>query len=171
MGYWLNVLAVSRRRLLRTVAGLTERELDAPPPVGVNTIGTLLYHVAGADLLWIYQNWLQQPFPADLADLFPAEMWDAEDFLARMRGRPLEDYLHRLEAGRAKVLDFYRGLTLAQLYAVEWRTGWDGNEYDVSPWYMIIHLTQHEAEHRGQIDFILESIGWDWPGGPPPKPR
>jgi uncharacterized damage-inducible protein DinB len=77
IGRWLGILDDARKRLQFALRPVQDADLDAPPPIGINTIGTILYHIAMADLNWLYDNLPQQPYPADTLPLFPYPITDA----------------------------------------------------------------------------------------------
>ena len=167
VGLWLAALQDARRRTLRDVDGLPDAALDAPPPVGRNTIGMLLYHIAGAEMQWIFGNWRDEPFPPAVAALLPVPVWD-DDGLGLLRDQPLSSYLARLASTREQLLAAFAGVTDEELRRPVARTGFFG-PYELVPERMLFHLTQHEAEHRGHIHLIREAVAPATPAGPPGK--
>lgn len=57
--------------------------------------------------------------------------------------------LARLDASRGVLLGAFRGMSLANLRRVR-----SLPDYDVTPEYVLHHLAQHEAEHRGGIGML-----------------
>ncbi len=55
-------------------------------------------------------------------------------------------HMQRLDAVRQLLLAAFRGMSLD-----EYRRPRHLEQYDVSPQWVLHHLIQHEAEHRGQI--------------------
>ena len=155
VGRWLWALENARRRTLSVVEGLPPEALDAPPPVGRNTIGGLLYHIAGAEATWLYKNLRQEEFPPEIAVLFPEEIW-GEEGLPVFEGQPLSTYLDRLRIVREHVLAAYKAMTLEAFRRVEQRRYWNDDPYEITAETVINHLMQHEAEHRGHIHMINE---------------
>ncbi|MCA9947165.1 MAG: cyclic nucleotide-binding domain-containing protein [Anaerolineales bacterium] len=61
----------------------------------------------------------------------------------------LTTHLQRLDTARQLLLDVYANLTLA-----DFRRARLLPQYHVTPEWVLYHLTQHETEHRGQIQEI-----------------
>jgi len=184
IGRWLWALEDTRRRTKRSLDGLTQAVIDWPHPLtpspevelhtsgdgeshspllttavsssgegsGVrpgNSIGTLLYHLAAIEIDWLYADVLQKPWPPELEMQFPFDVRDEQGHLIAVRGLSLDAHLRRLDAVRSILLDAFRGMSLD-----EFRRAWRTQGYDVTPEWVIHHLMQHEAEHRGQIGEI-----------------
>jgi uncharacterized damage-inducible protein DinB len=158
IGRWLWALENARQRTLGTVNTLPPGALDAPPPVGRNTIAALLYHIAGAEASWLYKNLRQEAFPPDIAALFPDEIW-GEEGLPLLPGQPLSVHLDRLRVVREHFLALYKAMSLEEFRRVGQRAYWNGEPYEITAETVINHLMQHEAEHRGHIHVFS-----DWAG-------
>ena len=61
IGRWLWLLTDIRRRTLEVVAGMADDQLQWRPDAEANTIGTLLYHIVGIELDWLYVEILERP--------------------------------------------------------------------------------------------------------------
>lgn len=143
---WVWAIEDTRRRTLGRLAGLTTDVIDWQPPEKENSIGTLLYHIALIEADWLYTEVLEQPLPPDVAALFP---WDARDdrgCLTQVLGVSLEQHLQRLATVRALLLQ-----TFQHIDQEEFRRIRHLDDYDVTPEWVLHHLMQHEAEHRGEI--------------------
>ena len=151
---WLWALEDTRTRTLESLQGLTVEMVEAMPYKGGSNIGTVLYHLAAIELSWLYEDVLQQDFPAELDALFPYPVRDDQDHLHQVKGESLETHLRRLEATRAHLLEVYRRMSFE-----EFRQPRNLADYDVSPEWVLHHLMQHEAEHRGQIGEIKMLVG------------
>jgi uncharacterized damage-inducible protein DinB len=156
IGRALAALAETRERTLEAVADLPPEWLDAPPPVGVNTIGSLLYHIAQTESGNLYDNLLGQPPPPDVVARIPGHR-DAQGVLLTRPGERLDSYLDRLRFVREKLVAAYQPLTLAEYQAARPRSGVVPH-YEISGAWILHHLMQHEAEHRGHIHLIRESL-------------
>jgi uncharacterized damage-inducible protein DinB len=133
----------------RTVHGISQAALDWSPDPALNTIGTLLYHIALVEADWLYFDALGQPIPDDVAALLPYDSRDASGHLTPVTGVSLAEHLARLDAVRARFLAEYRALSLDAFRRVR-----SLDEYDVTPEWITYHLIEHEAEHRGQIGML-----------------
>lgn len=158
VGRALWALQNCRSRTLKMLAGLSPNALNAPPPVGKNTISAILYHIADAEAWWIYEHYLQQPYPPDLAALFPEKDRDENGNLLTPEGETLYAHLDRLSRVRQLLLDTFRGATVDEFRRI--RAVEEPNAVlESSGGAILNHLGQHEAEHRGEIGMIIESTG------------
>ena len=147
---WLWALGDARRRTLDAVADTTPALLDWTPPVAGNSIGTLLYHIAAIEADWLLAEVLEQPdFPPDVLELFPLEVREEGGRLPPCLGLDRAVHLGRLEATRDRLLATFRVMTATELRRVRRLPA-----YDVTPEWVLHHLLQHEAEHRGEIGMI-----------------
>ena len=136
-----------RSTTLKAVAGLDLDELDYLHDPQSNSIGTLLSHIAAAEVGY-------QAATFDARDLHAEEreQWDAAINLGdrardEIRGHPLEYYVGRLEQVRAT--------TLAELGRrddrwLEEETSF-GSGHRVNNYFKWFHVIGHEINHRGQI--------------------
>lgn len=139
----------SRRMLLETVAGLDQATLDWEPEIGGNSIGSLLYHIAGVEMDWLYTEVLEQDPPPDIVALFPADMREDDGHLARWRGEDLATLERRLATVRKNLLATYASMT-----PDDFRRARSLPDYDVTPEWVLHHLLQDEAVHRGEIGMV-----------------
>ncbi len=63
-----------------------------------------------------------------------------------MRGQMLEQHLARLSSVRKTLLDKLRGMTSEDFHRPR-----SLPNYEVSPAWVLRHLAQHVAEHRGEL--------------------
>lgn len=143
----------ARARTLSVVKALTPVQLEAPTPSG-NTVATLLYHLAAIEADWLYAEVLQEDFPEDVLAHFPTDVRGASERLSRITGEGLEAHLERLGFVRTRLLERFTGMD-----ETEYRRLRHLPDYDVSPEWVLHHLAQHEALHRGQISAALNQTG------------
>jgi len=120
--------------------------VDHEPPLGGNSIGTLLYHIAAIETDWLFTEILEREIAPEVMKLFPVDVRDARGRLSRVRGLSLARHRQRLRAVRDVLLDALRGMPVEEYCRVRCLP-----EYRVTPAWVLHHLAQHEAEHRGQI--------------------
>jgi uncharacterized damage-inducible protein DinB len=156
IGLLLAVMDEGRQRTKQALAGLSEGALNATPGPGGNSIGTILYHLAAIEADWLYSEILEQPFPPDAAALFPRNVRDDEGRLTTIETEDLDSLIARLDAVRVLLRDGLRGMSLQEFRRVRVLP-----DYDVTPDYVLHHLMQHEAEHRGEIAMLRVLTRWD----------
>jgi uncharacterized damage-inducible protein DinB len=139
----------TRQRTLETLEEMDPAWIDWTPPVG-ESIGTVLYHLAAIEIDWTYEEILVQPFSPAADALLPYPVRDKTGRLWAVTGESAAVHLDRLVQARALLLEALRGLDEDELHRVRQLP-----YYDVTPEWVIHHLMQHEAEHRGQIGTIL----------------
>jgi uncharacterized damage-inducible protein DinB len=150
VGRWLWALEEVRARTLGLVEGLDAPALDWEGSDGRdNAIGSLLYHIALAEMEWLFLNLLQQKLPDSIQESFPHEGETADGRLARVIGLPVEDHVDRLHMSRELLLAAVKPMSLR-----EWRRSrrpLDRRDREVSPEWVVFHLVEHEAGHAFQI--------------------
>lgn len=149
IGRALWMLDDTRRRTKLALEGTPQQVLDWSNSGQHNTIGTILYHIAAVEMSWLYEEILQAEFPQEIERLFPLDMRDDQGQLSILRGSSLVDHFQRLDTAREYFLAAFQGIGLD-----EYRRIRSFDKYDVSPEWVIHHLMQHEAEHRGQMSEI-----------------
>lgn len=144
---WLWAMEATRARTKRHVRDLPQEVVDWSGPDGKdNSIGSLLYHIAGVELGWLFADTLLRP------DLIPEEEFPYEAFtdgrITPVAGVPLSEHLARLDRTRASFLRHMRDLP-----PEEWSRPREpeGEDYAVTPAWVVFHLVEHEAGHAAQI--------------------
>jgi uncharacterized damage-inducible protein DinB len=138
----------ARARTFAAVDGLAATDLDAMPVGGHNAIGSLLYHLADAQRMWLYERILERPSPEWTAQFFPHESREENGRLTPIRGLTLAEHLDRLRATQSHFLEELSSVDDAEYRRPRTACG------DQTLEWVIHHLRDHEAEHRGQIEQI-----------------
>jgi uncharacterized damage-inducible protein DinB len=146
IGRWLWALQETRERTLRALEGLSPAAVDWLPDGDESSIGTILYHIADIETDWLYVEVLEQDRPPEVVALFPHATRDDQGRLTQAVGFGLAEHLRRLEVVRGLLLVAYQRMGLE-----EFRRARSLENYDVTPEWVLHHLMQHEAEHRGQL--------------------
>jgi uncharacterized damage-inducible protein DinB len=96
----------------------------------------------------------KKPFPAEFGALFPADPVDEQEQLTHLQGASLQDHLQRLEKVRATLMEEFRGMSIEDFRRLRYLP-----EENVTPEWVLHHLIQHEAEHRGHIQTVRHLLG------------
>lgn len=164
IGRWLWMLEEVRRRTLRLADGLDQRTLDWEGADGrENAIGSLLYHIAGVEMGWLFIDVLGgQDLPPDVKPDFPHDTADTSGRITRVPGVALPVHLRRLDRSRTVFLDRFKAMSLE-----DWRRlrHPPDEDYDVTPEWAVFHLVEHEAGHAFQISSLRARAGRLFGGG------
>jgi len=118
-----------------------------------SNISDLLYHIALVEADWLFVDVLGKTIPPDLSRYLSYEDRDASGRLIHIGTEELEASLVRLERVRAALNGVFASMDLA-----EFRRLRKSESREVSAEWVLHHLLQHEAEHRGQIN-LLKRLG------------
>lgn len=152
VGRWLWAMQEARRGLVEEVEGLDQDVLDWRGPAGEdNSIGTLLYHVALIETSWLFDDILMRPYPQDIVDAFPHHHRTPDGRLTHVPGVPASEHLRRLAFVRQRFLDLIGPMSLDEWNRVR---APDGEDYAVSPAWVVYHLVEHEAGHLFEVRAI-----------------
>jgi DinB family protein len=158
VGRWLAALEDGRRDTLEELVAVTPDMVDWYPDAPLNSIGSLLYHIALIEADWVATEMLGLDEPPELAALLPWPDREADGgvgsgrHLSRVDGHSLEDHVQRLEAVRSWVLEQLMPMTNEDFHRVR-----SFEEYDAAPDWALHHILQHEAEHRSHIAWLRDN--------------
>lgn len=150
---WIWMLQDTRARTKRILEKARHEALHLAPAEGGNSISSLLYHLVAIELSYLYEDILGIRWSDELATLLPYDIRDADGILTVIHDESLEDHVKRLDASRALFMS-----ALKDMSAEEFRRTRTVGEYEVSPEWVIHHLMQHEAEHRGHIGELIDML-------------
>jgi hypothetical protein len=166
VGRWLAALEDSRDRTLKELQGVTPDMVDWYPDAPLNSIGSLLYHIALIEADWVATEMLGLDEPPELAALLPWPDREPGDgahtdrHLSRIDGQSLEQHLERLASIRRWALEHLAPMTSGDFHRVR-----PFPEYDASADWAMHHVLQHEAEHRAHICWLRDT----YPALTPPR--
>lgn len=146
IGRLLWQLEVTRERTKEKLVGLDQATLDFALP-NENSIGTLLYHIAAIEVDWLYTEVVEtDQFPPEVSELMCYDVRDEAGRLTVVNGRSLPTHLHVLNRTRHYLLAHFHQMNITDFRRVR-----HFDHYSCTPEWVLHHLIQHEAEHRGQI--------------------
>lgn len=128
--------------------GIAPEVIDWQPPAG-NSIGTILYHIAIIEMDWLYNEVMETQMPQSVWENFPYPVRGEDGRLNVITGVSLDAHYKRLDATRQLLLDAFKPMTLD-----DFRRPRAAERYDVTPAWVIYHLIEHEAEHRGELGTV-----------------
>ena len=147
IGWAMWMLEDARARTKRALRNLNPAHLDVANEEGGHTIGTLLYHIAAIEMDWLYVEVLEKGRFHEIWDEeFPYEVRDENGKLTLVTGLSWENHWNRLDKVRSHMLETFKDMTIEDFHRPR-----ICDDYDVSPDWVLHHLCQHEAEHRGEL--------------------
>lgn len=152
VGRWLAALEDGRRDTLRELESIAPAIVDRHPDGPLDSIGTLLYHIALIEADWVATEILGLDEPPELAALLPWPDRMPDGHLTQVEGVTLEAHVARLAGVRAFALDRIRPMSAEEFHRIR-----SLPTYDVAPDWVIHHLLQHEAEHRSHLAWIRDT--------------
>ena len=154
VGRWLAALEDGRRDTLKELDGVTPAMIDWYPDAPLNSIGSLLYHVALVEADWVIAEILElADYPPAITRFLPWADRHDDGHLWRADGQGLVTHLDRLAGVRAFVLERLGPMTNEDFHRVR-----QLDAYDVAPDWAIHHILQHEAEHRSHIAWLRDTF-------------
>ena len=135
-----------RERLLEIISGLDNDILDfTPDENNIETIGTLLLHIAAVECTWIFEDisGLNMNFKK-WKHAFPLRK---SINLPQLKGKSKSFYLNRLNEVRTERIDRSKDISdFDQLIISE------NNRYSIE--WILFNLIEHESIHIGQISLL-----------------
>jgi DinB family protein len=157
VGRWLAAMEDARRDTIRELGDVTPAMLDWRPDAPLNSIGTLLYHIALIETSWLVDDIFEgEPGPAWLQELLRFEDRDGTGRLIQVDGQPFDVHLERLSTVRRYLLERLSPVTNDDFHRVRRLAA-----YDAAPDWVLHHLLQHEAEHRSHIAWLRDTYPAD----------
>ncbi|MFW9832379.1 MAG: DinB family protein [Candidatus Thorarchaeota archaeon] len=143
---FFSMMERTRRTLIRRIETLSKETIDfSPQKQIVETIGTLLLHIAAVEWGWIF---------GDIAGKeMDYEKWkhgfSLRENIDQIEGKDVEFYLTQLSEVRQEVLDYLKTFDDDSLDVVI-----QSDDDKVSVEWILFHLIEHEAMHIGQISIL-----------------
>ncbi|MGY5852571.1 MAG: DinB family protein [Candidatus Thorarchaeota archaeon] len=136
----------TRERLLKKIDGLPKSAFDySPHGRRIETIGTLLLHVAAVEWSWIFE---------DIGDTaMDYEKWKhafpLREEIDQLTRKKTQFYLDRLSEVRQEVFEWLKGIKDEDLDRII-RLG----NTEVNIEWILFHIIEHEAMHVGQVSVL-----------------
>lgn len=155
VGLLFAALEQTRSRTRSLLQGLAAGELDRRPDPKRPSIGALALHVAWYELVWVRQALLEQAIEPPLLRAYAAGDLRGGAHL-ELAGHDASFYLDKLDYVRAQTESACWSLDERSLQRP--RSDPFGGE-PVDPLWILAHLADHEAHHRGQIALLRRTAG------------
>lgn len=157
IGTLVSEMAFMRGQVYNSVKGISQKDLDFLLDAKANTIGAMLLHLAAIESLF-QANTFQGLPPDKLPESFK-QKWEIPSDLGEparkaIKGNNLDYYLNILKETREATLAEFRKRDDDWLLAVDKSWGW-GPTNNYCKWF---HVTEHEANHNGQIKFLKSRL-------------
>jgi len=149
-----------RKETVSGVGHLSKDQLFQAPVEGEPSIGSYLMHLGECDMSWqeILSGTEQ---PADLKKRCYFDKWfDVPDPDPPKEPIEVNEYLETIAATRKNFLDYINGMNDDQLeeeVIMKRKSG----EVKIKKKWIIYHIIEHEAHHRGQMFMLIRKAGWN----------
>ena len=162
IGTLVSMMAFMRDQVLRSVKGMSVKDLDFLLDEKANRIGALLLHLVAVEKFYqanTFDGMTPDKLPEAWKEKWGPAMELGDPGRKQIQGNTLDFYLSSLSETREKTLEEFRKRDDAWLMAVDKTWGW-GPTNNYCKWF---HVTEHEANHNGQIKLLKTRI----PGAKP----
>ncbi|MDQ3022071.1 MAG: DinB family protein [Bacteroidota bacterium] len=150
-----------RKETLEGVKHLTKEQLFQNPIEGEFPIGAYLMHFAEVDVSWL-EILSGHEQPEDLKKKSYYDKWFDPSEESSPPKEPIEikEYLETIAMARKNFLDYISTLKDSDLEENVIRQGKSGERKILKKW-IIYHILEHEAHHRGQMFMLIRKAGWN----------
>lgn len=150
-----------RKVTLRGIEGLTKEQLFQPPIEGEYSIGAYLMHLAEAEVYWL-QVISGSKVDVDIKEkIYYGKWFDPSKGEVEDPKKPLEvkEYLEALREVRELLRNYIFTMKDIELEGIVVQK-WEGGEEKIPKKWIIYHLIEHEAHHRGQMMMLIRKAGF-----------
>ncbi len=150
-----------RKETLDGVNHLSKEQLFQNPMEDEYPIGAYLMHLAEVDIWWLeIISGTKQP--DDLKKKAYSDKWFDPSEKPEPPKEPLEinNYLETIAEARKNFLDYVSSLKDSDLEEIIEFKGSRGVRKFSKKW-IIYHILEHEAHHRGQMFMLIRKAGWN----------
>ena len=164
IGTMVSMLTWMRMVVLRSVDGMSQRDLDYLFDSNANTIGALLLHLAATETYYqmnTFEGKAWDSWPETVKQKWDTPMGLGEPARKAIKGNNLDHYLNILGDTREHSLAEFKKRDDSWLLSAD--KGWPwGPTNNFCKWF---HVCEHESNHNGQIKFLAKRL----PGAKPDK--
>jgi len=164
IGTLVSEMGFMREQVLSSAKGLSQADLDFLLDAKANAIGALLLHLAAVERFYqlnTFQSLAMDKIPESFKAKWGMPMELGEPARKGIRGNSLEYYLNALQETREATLAEFRKRDDDWLLSVDKSWGW-GPTNNYCKWF---HVTEHEANHNGQIKLLKGRLPGARPAG------
>jgi hypothetical protein len=157
IGTMVSMMAFMRQQVLRSVKGMSVKDLDFLLDEKANRIGALLLHLVAVEKFYqlnTFEGVGNGKMPEAWKEQWGAAMELGDGGRKVIQGHELDYYLNALNETREKTLAEFRKRDDAWLMSVDKAWGW-GPTNNYCKWF---HVTEHEANHNGQIKLLKSRL-------------
>src|SRR6267378_3138376 len=154
IGTLTSMMAFMRSQVLHSVKDMSQQDLDFLFDAKANRIGALLMHLAAVETFYqlnSFEGLTEKNMPKEFKEKWGAPMDLGDAGREAIKGHSLDIYLNLLHDTREKTLSEFRKRDDKWLAAVDKEWGWNNH----CKWF---HVTEHEANHNGQIKFLKRRL-------------
>ena len=159
VGRWFTALEDVRGSLIEGVEPLSTETLARRAYAGANTIGTLLMHIGEAELFWVQAVIGGEALTREQREEYRFDIFGQSD-AAQMEPRDIGYFRIRLERVRKISRSVLQPLADHEMESLRtWEDAEAGEKREFSVRWILNHLLEHEAHHRGQILLLRGALG------------
>ena len=157
LGFYLSGMNEVREQLRDAVSEMSDEDIGKRAVPGAHSVGALVLHVGEAE--WFWMQCVVSGHKLTDEDR-GAPYWDVLKDPERVANNGYSAAFCLNEAARIReqtrgVLDSFNGGDLERIFSYEWR----GKTQDQSLRWILHHLIDHEAQHKGQILMLKRLLG------------
>ena len=149
VGRLVSMMNYVRHTTLSAVEGLTKKELDYLNDTDGNSIGSLLLHIAAAEVGYQTSTFYNRQMTEEEKNQWGAVLALGEKTRQEIKGHELDYYIHQLKQVRTKTL---ADLACRDDLWLDEQTSFGDKK--INNYFKWFHVLTHEVNHRGQIRLL-----------------
>jgi uncharacterized damage-inducible protein DinB len=157
IGFYVNGMEEVREQLRVALRGMSDEEIARRAVPGAHPIGALALHIGEAEWWWIQCNVAGRELTdEDRRTAHWDVLEDPDGFAANgFSAQYCIDAIDGITERTRKLLATFQDDDLERLFSFEIR----GNQVEASLRWVLHHLIDHEAQHKGQILMLKRLLG------------